>query len=370
MALAPELVTAIRQVFGVAPTLYEGKSGRAGELRVLNKVVTATFRLLLGFDGTDASRKHIPDLVFNVSPELQLAFLRGYFLGDGTLTWRQLSFATTSETLADQLMYLLLMHGVKVSLRERRPTGQASGMIRGKPIVTRRTAYYLAVSNRSALAALAPVWCDHARAGEMRDWLAGSHSRSNPRSGLPLAGELVGLPVRSVRQAPAISRKVDDFSVEGDETFICGRGAVCCKNTDADVDGSHIRTLLLTMFFRYMPALIEQGHLYIAQPPLYLVRKGKEERYAYTEAEKDRLLADLSQGSGNIALQRYKGLGEMNPEQLWETTMNPENRILLQVTIEDAAAADRTFDMLMGNEVAPRKRFIQSHAKKVRNLDV
>ena len=370
VALAPELVTAIRQVFGVAPTLYEGKGGRAGELRVLNKVVTATFRLLLGFDGTDASRKHIPDLVFNVSPELQLAFLRGYFLGDGTLTWRQLSFATTSETLADQLMYLLLMHGVKVSLRERRPTGQASGMIRGKPIVTRRTAYYLAVSNRSALAALAPVWCDHARAGEMRDWLAGSHSRSNPRSGLPLAGELVGLPVRSVRQAPASSRKVYDFSVEGDETFICGRGAVCCKNTDADVDGSHIRTLLLTMFFRYMPALIEQGHLYIAQPPLYLVRKGKEERYAYTEAEKDRLLADLSQGSGNIALQRYKGLGEMNPEQLWETTMNPENRILLQVTIEDAAAADRTFDMLMGNEVAPRKRFIQSHAKKVRNLDV
>ena len=139
--------------------------------------------------------------------------------------------------------------------------------------------------------------------------------------------------------------------------------------TDADVDGSHIRTLLLTMFFRYMPTLIENGHLYIAQPPLYLIRKGKEAKYAYADAERDQIIKEFG-GMQGITLQRYKGLGEMNPEQLWETTMNPTNRVLLQVTVEDAAAADRTFDMLMGNEVAPRKRFIQSHAKKVRNLDV
>jgi DNA gyrase subunit B len=143
----------------------------------------------------------------------------------------------------------------------------------------------------------------------------------------------------------------------------------CLIMTDADVDGSHIRTLLLTMFFRYMPGLIESGHLYIAQPPLYLVKKSKEARYAYSDAERDTIIKDYG-GMNNILIQRYKGLGEMNPEQLWETTMNPENRVLLQVTIEDAAVADRTFDMLMGNEVAPRKRFIQSHAKKVRNLDV
>ena len=143
----------------------------------------------------------------------------------------------------------------------------------------------------------------------------------------------------------------------------------CLIMTDADVDGSHIRTLLLTMFFRYMPGLIESGHLYIAQPPLYLVKKSKEAKYAYSDAERDTIVKEYG-GMNNILIQRYKGLGEMNPEQLWETTMNPENRILLQVTIDDAAAADRTFDMLMGNEVAPRKRFIQSHAKKVRNLDV
>lgn len=139
--------------------------------------------------------------------------------------------------------------------------------------------------------------------------------------------------------------------------------------TDADVDGSHIRTLLLTMFFRYMPQLIENGHLYIAQPPLYLIKKGKEARYAYSDQERDQIIKELG-GMQGVTIQRYKGLGEMNPEQLWETTMNPANRVLLQVTVEDAAAADRTFDMLMGNEVAPRKRFIQSHAKKVRNLDV
>ncbi|GAB4403073.1 MAG: DNA topoisomerase (ATP-hydrolyzing) subunit B [Anaerolineales bacterium] len=138
--------------------------------------------------------------------------------------------------------------------------------------------------------------------------------------------------------------------------------------TDADVDGAHIRTLLLTFFFRYMPALIENGHLFIAQPPLYRIEKGKQHYYVYSDAEKDQILAKHK--GENITIQRYKGLGEMNPEQLWETTMNPENRTLLQVTVEDAVEADRTFEMLMGNQVPPRRRFIQTHAKNVRNLDI
>jgi DNA gyrase subunit B len=138
--------------------------------------------------------------------------------------------------------------------------------------------------------------------------------------------------------------------------------------TDADVDGSHIRTLLLTFFFRYMEPLIEGGHLYIAQPPLYRITAGRQSQYVYTEEEKE---AELEKLEGQtVTLQRYKGLGEMNPEQLWETTMNPEGRTLLQVTIQDAAAADRTFDMLMGSSVPPRRRFIQTHAKSVRYLDV
>ncbi len=168
---------------------------------------------------------------------------------------------------------------------------------------------------------------------------------------------------------------------------------------DADVDGSHIRTLLLTFFYRYFEELVKEGHIYIAQPPLYRLQKGKEVKYAYSEEEKNRFLSEfknqkskiknqndkskLKNDKGKIDLedfkedniaginiQRYKGLGEMNPEQLWETTMSPENRIMLQVTIEDAEATDRMFDILMGTDVAPRKRFIQTHAKYVKNLDI
>jgi len=138
--------------------------------------------------------------------------------------------------------------------------------------------------------------------------------------------------------------------------------------TDADVDGSHIRTLLLTLFFRYFPEIIDRGHLYIAQPPLYRFSKGKQIEYGYTEADKSKILTAM--GKDGVNIQRYKGLGEMNPGELWETTMDPDNRIMKKVTVEDAKEADKIFDILMGNEVAPRKKFIQTHAKQVKNLDV
>ena len=138
--------------------------------------------------------------------------------------------------------------------------------------------------------------------------------------------------------------------------------------TDADVDGSHIRTLLLTFFYRNMTELISQGHLFIAQPPLYRIQAGKELCWIYSEKEKEAKLKELK--SSKVEIQRYKGLGEMSAEQLWETTMNPASRTLLKVEIEDAIAADRVFHMLMGSEVPPRKSFIQAHAKSVRNLDI
>ncbi|GIW67483.1 MAG: DNA gyrase subunit B [Candidatus Parcubacteria bacterium] len=162
--------------------------------------------------------------------------------------------------------------------------------------------------------------------------------------------------------------------------------------TDADSDGNHIRTLLLTLFYRYMRPLIEQGFIYIAQPPLYKIQVGKEIYYAYSDAEKDKIIADLTQTkrrtsqtkrkqlqtletqaenkSINIDVQRYKGLGEMNPEELWETTLNPEKRVLKKVTIEDAEEADRLFTILMGQEVEPRKLFIETYAQEVKNLDI
>jgi DNA gyrase subunit B len=137
--------------------------------------------------------------------------------------------------------------------------------------------------------------------------------------------------------------------------------------TDADVDGAHIRTLLLTLFYRYYLPVIDGGYLYIALPPLFRIQKGKEVIYAYSEEEKDKMIGKDGQG---FNIQRYKGLGEMNPEQLWETTIDPARRVLKQVTVDDAEEADKTFDILMGKEVEPRKIFIQTHAQKVQNLDV
>ncbi|MCK8826830.1 DNA topoisomerase (ATP-hydrolyzing) subunit B [Natroniella acetigena] len=138
--------------------------------------------------------------------------------------------------------------------------------------------------------------------------------------------------------------------------------------TDADVDGAHIRTLLLTFFYRYMKPLIERGHIYIAQPPLYKVTKGRKKKYVYNDRQLQNLLNEI--GSNRVSLQRYKGLGEMNPEQLWDTTMNPGNRTLLKVKINDAIMADKIFTKLMGDKVKPRREFIQSHAKEAQNLDV
>jgi DNA gyrase subunit B len=140
--------------------------------------------------------------------------------------------------------------------------------------------------------------------------------------------------------------------------------------TDADVDGSHIRTLLLTFFFRYMPEVIDKGFLYVAQPPLYKLKKGKLEMYAYSDDEKDKLLTTEFGGGEKVTIQRYKGLGEMNPEQLWHTTMNPESRILKRVRADDETEADRIFSVLMGDKVEPRRNFITQYAKQVKNLDI
>jgi len=138
---------------------------------------------------------------------------------------------------------------------------------------------------------------------------------------------------------------------------------------DADVDGAHIRTLLLTFFFRYMKPLIENGNVYLAQPPLYkITKKGFQEKYCYTDDELDNYLNEI--GRENTNIQRYKGLGEMNPEQLWETTMNPEKRTLIKVTLEDAIKADEVFTVLMGDEIGPRREFIEANAKYVKNLDI
>jgi DNA gyrase subunit B len=191
---------------------------------------------------------------------------------------------------------------------------------------------------------------------------------------LPLRGKILNVEQARLDKVLAnneIKALIIALGVGVGETFDISRlryGKVVIM-TDADVDGAHIRTLLLTMFFRYLKPVIEGGHLYIAQPPLFKIAQGKKINYVYNEEEKEEIVKTMD-STQKISIQRYKGLGEMNPEQLWETTMDPERRSMYRVTIDDGERADKVFETLMGEEVLPRKKFIQAHAKKVRNLDI
>jgi len=239
----------------------------------------------------------------------------------------------------------------------------------GRIIKSNYKSYDLSISSVPYLISTKNIWKNHKDAKKLENYLEKvNHKRVRGKDIKVISPDFVALKVREVNRIKNPKEKfVYDFSILGDQNFIAGVGGVLLKNTD----GAHIRTLLLTLFFRYFREVIERGYLYIAQPPLYKIQTGKRIEYAYTEEDKEKVLETFKKEKiTNPSIQRYKGLGEMNPEELWETTMNPENRILLKVTIEDAKEADRVFDILMGKEVMPRKKFIQVHAKKVKNLDI
>jgi DNA gyrase subunit B len=445
-------------------------------------------------------------------------------------------FSTSSRDIASGVSYLLATFGVisRISEIDAQKVARNCGDHVFK--ITHRH-WQISVSTVADLILLRPVWSDHSGAGGIEERIAGADHPGRRRFD-DIGGDLIALPIVSIRQVEATNGNVYDFSVEDDENFICGFGGIAAKNTDADVDGSHIRTLLLTFFYRQMPELIERGHIYIAQPPLYKVKRGKQETYVKDDNELNQLLlngalenaglhvnsqapalsgsglelltrkymevqaivkrwskryddrlldqliympevtpaafdradwlrgwaADLDQRLNALAdgtrtyrvevrdardgqaarvivhktehgtpshkylpreffesaeyqriaelartlagligegafvtrgserrevgsfkeamnwlleqakkgqsIQRYKGLGEMNPEQLWDTTINPETRRLLQVKIDDAVAADDIFTTLMGDQVEPRREFIEKNALSVTNLDV
>jgi DNA gyrase subunit B len=530
-----EMAGKLAQVFGLPASVC--RAGSCAELRLVHRVAALAWQSVFGFTGAEATTRRIPDVVFNVSEPLRLAFLRGYLLADGTVCADRVSFGTASYDLASGLVYCLSSLGIVPSTREHQPDGIARA-IPDQPCVTRRPHWSVTITARSDLRKLRPVWCDHAAAAQLDAHLAGPQSNAAPHRFRVLEGDLMALSITAIDEVAPSNGYVYDFSVEGDENFITGFGGIAAHNTDADVDGSHIRTLLLTFFYRQMPALIEHGHVYIAQPPLFKVKRGKQEMYVKDEAELDavllnsalenaalhvngeapplqgpglealarqytevqailkrwsrrydeRLLEQLiylpvvrpqdfdqtewirewavqlhrslnalndatraysvelreaSQGHGarvmirrtehgtqsakyltreffesaeyqRIAelartlagligegafvargesrqavgsfkdamkwlfeqarkgqtIQRYKGLGEMNPEQLWETTINPETRRLMQVKIEDAVASDDIFTTLMGDQVEPRREFIEKNALSVTNLDI
>ena len=522
-----EVTEHIHQVFGLPAITFPAR-GDSSEIKLVNRVAALAWQHVFGFGNADSARKRIPDLVFNVSESLRLAFVRGYLLGGGTVESDRVAFATSSYDIASGIVYCLSAFGVVPSTSELEPDG-TSREVRG---------WIVSVTAKDDIGRLRSAWSDHSAATQLEAFVRSAQTAAHERDLPAVGGDLMSLPVVEIAEVAPSAGYVYDFSVEGDENFIAGFGGVACHNTDADVDGSHIRTLLLTFFYRQIPELIERGHIYIAQPPLYKVKRGKQELYVkddnelnavllntalenaalhvnagapplqgsglemlarkYMEVQAiirrwsrrydDRLLeeliymplarsedfaridwlrgwaeelnqrlnaladgtrtyrvavreasdghaariiihktehgtptqkflpreffdsveyqriADLARtlagliGEGAFVrrgeerqdvrsfrdamkwlfeqarkgqtIQRYKGLGEMNPEQLWETTINPEQRRLMQVRIEDAVAADDIFTTLMGDQVEPRREFIEKNALSVANLDV
>jgi DNA gyrase subunit B len=537
---ADEMVDHFEAVLGIRAKRHVHLD-RADEIKLVNRVAAVAFQHVFGFANGDARSKRIPDLVFNVDDELRMAFLRGYLLGDGSASKGVVRIATSSYDVASGLMYLLGSFGVVASLSRIEPDGVVREL-NGKPCITRQPHWTISVCAKDDLRRIQGAWADHAGAATVLRKLADSATNERNRRLTRIDGDLMALPIVAIEPVDASNGNVYDFSVEGDENFVAGMGGLCCHNTDADVDGAHIRTLLLTFFYRQMPELVERGHIYIAQPPLYKVKHGRDERYLkddhelnqymlklaldgsvlvpgtgrdpiqgetlgelarkYLVAEavidrlekvidpdalrsimdgveldlaeeagarasaerlqkamearvppgRSRLMpivttefddteeewrlkisrrvhgntrvstigahflltadyaslvdaartvgglvgegAEIRRGEGekarsqpvkdfreamqwlladaerNVSRQRYKGLGEMNAIQLWETTMDPANRRLLKVQIEDAIAADQIFTTLMGEGVEARRAFIEENALVARNIDV
>jgi DNA gyrase/topoisomerase IV subunit B/transcriptional regulator with XRE-family HTH domain len=354
--LVPEFKEAFVDVFGLNAKLTKFNRNSA-ELKLVNKAASLFWKCLFGFETYRSHTKKIPNIIFNVSKELQLEFLRCYFLGDGTISKNGISFTTVSKDLANQLMYLLLSHGVVSGISCREPS-------ENKKIISKEKVYTVNVTSKNGLLALKRVWESHRNSYYLKDKLDRKSYLFN-KSSLEISDDLIALEVKDCGEVKPSNGQVYDFSVDEDENFIAGFGGLCCHNSDADIDGEHIKTLLLTFFYRFMPHLIENGNVFVALPPLFRIRKGQRDFYVYSEEELKKEISDTN--SGNVT--RFKGLGEMSSTQLWETTMNPKSRKIKKIYIEDAVEADRVFSMLMGDDVPARKAFIQENAQEA-NLDI
>jgi hypothetical protein len=544
----PELTAAVQTIFGETPRLYQDLDSE-GIKFYFHSVLAA--RLLRAWGSAErAHRKKLPDLVFNVSEAMQWAFLQGYFLGDGTTGGQNLAFVTNSPHLKEGLLYLFGQLGLLASVSRHVPAPDMK-------IQTRHPYYSLSLCGKEQLEATRLVWQRHGNAALLERYLS-QPGRKVPDI-VPISDDLIGLKVLKAEEINPVGEFVYDFSVQDDENFVCGSGGLVCHNTDADVDGQHIRTLLLTFFYRQMARLVAEGKIFVARPPLFKVVQKKEarfvqaletmqkelmargmkntrlsispppspdgkapgvplvlegpaleallaianrledslvilertglnlgtlipraterglppyrfllggrEEYRYTPEEAlafrqemerqgkllatddlnaavsttngsatppaetyreqelhevrkvNRALEELKQynlvatdlipaariagrepplrlelengeqrhkldhlreltlkirrlGEKGMTITRFKGLGEMDPEELWDTTLNPETRTLLQVQLDDAAKAEEMFRTLMGEKVEPRRDFIMEHAIKAKDIDI
>jgi len=357
----PELQAAVKAVFGETPRCYQDPDSDGMKL-YFHSVAAARLLKAWGLAQV-AHQKQLPDLLFSLGEELQLAFLEGYFLGDGTTVGKNFSFTTNSPTLKDGLLYLLGQLAIVATTTEHQPATAIDA-----PIQTRQNYHTIAICGKEQIERCRQIWQRHTNAHKLEMLLASPHHKA--QAWIPISDDLMGLEVISATEIELVGDYVYDFSVEGDENFICGTGGLCAHNTDADVDGAHIRTLLLTFFYRYQRSLVDQGYIYIACPPLYKVERGRNHYYCYSDRELDRLVKHDFPANASYTIQRFKGLGEMMPQQLWETTMNPESRTFKRVEIEDAAEADRIFTILMGDRVAPRREFIETYGSRLNLADL
>ncbi len=370
----PSLSKIIREKFGRQPIIEKRKIGDT-----LLTFHSFEFKLILkelGLLGKKCNEKFVPEVFFNVKKEIQEALLKGLLQSDGFITvWQSPKNNRITARYGWKLSSPELIQGILTIFRQ---LGMFAGysvvepkhhVRNGKIFRSNFKSYCATISIIDYFLQTKNIWQEHKSASKLEEYVKNADMvRARGKQTKVISNDFVGLEVKAVKQIKNPKDKfVYDFSVLGNQNFIAGKGGCLLHNTD----GAHIRTLLLTLFYRYFKPLIDGGYLYIAQPPLYKIQAGKRVEYAYLESDKKEILEDMRKSElKNINIQRYKGLGEMNADELWSTTMDPENRILLQVKIEDAKEADKIFDILMGKEVPARKRFIQAHAKTVKNLDI
>ncbi len=374
------------------------------------------FKLLLdrlGLLGKKSYEKFVPPEILSSKKEVQEFFLRGYLESDGSIVVKKyktqtakLTFTTVSKELSEDIVILFRQLGIFPSISSRFSKDHLRKD--GALISSKKLGYIISVNGIEQLNSLRNIWKYHKNAQKLEVYLKKSQIQKASYKKEKI-GDSVLLPIVSIKKINSGDSFVYDLAVSVDENFVAGAGGFLLHNTD----GAHIRTLLLTLFYRYLTKIIENGHLYVAQPPLFRIQKGANIQYAYNDAQKEKILEQIQKetgvknrlksqkekkgrgdwevtpldnkekASGNgeaaegeeekisgVNIQRYKGLGEMNPEQLWATTMDPQKRTLLKITVEDAQEADKIFDVLMGSDVLPRKKFIQTHAKNVKNLDI
>ena len=331
-----------------------------------------TFDLLLnhfGLNGKHAPDKFMPNLIFNLKKDLQIEFLKGLLQSDGycfvgNSRGKQskplIGHCTTSKKLMEGIVFLYRQLGILPSVIRSRSKDHYLNKIL---IRSNHDKYDIIVGSVEQLKKSIEIWHDHKNADEVYNFIVNASKGKDRRYVVDVNKDFQAVKVLKVDKVKTNDRFVYDLSVDLNRSFVAGVGGLTLHNTD----GAHIACLLLTFFYRYMPKLIENGYVYLAIPPLYKLVKGKVSMYLYNDNE---LASKLKELGDSVGVQRYKGLGEMNPDQLWETTMDPNTRYLKRVNIEDAVEADRMFSMLMGEEVEPRKNFIMTNAKFVKNLDV